>query len=92
MKHICDMFTLALEQHSFSARPQQEQVARWRWLLVSLFEAERGREGEEPGGGGAGCERVGPSSGFHYWIISLSVAQAAQHGAARFTASKIASS
>lgn len=43
----------------------------------------RGREG-------AGCKRVGPSSGFHFWSLSPVVVWAAQHRAAVFTAGKIA--
>lgn len=46
------------------------------------------RKGQEPGGGGAGwyCKGVGPGGGFHFQILSPVVTQAAQRGAAQFTA------
>lgn len=52
-------------------------------------------DGERKGHGAEGGEEqasdgVGPRAGFHHWILSPCLVQAAQHGAARSTAGELA--
>lgn len=68
-----------------------QPVLQQRQPMVGSF-GSQGRRRAEQGRGEASCESVGHGGGFYHQILSLAWAQAAQQGAAQFTARKIASS